>query len=78
MMKLNYFLYMAEAEGFDDLVTTREARINAAIKDFIIMAKKGYNIDNDDIQAAILEDHKLQDISTKEAEYIARKVRSKL
>ena len=78
MMKLNYFLYMAEAEGFDDLVTTREARINAAIKDFIMMAKNGYNIDNDDIQAAILEDHKLQDISTKEAEYIARKVRSKL
>ena len=78
MMKLNYFLYMAEAEGFDDLVTTREARINAAIKDFIMMAKNGYNIDNDDIQAAILEDHKLQDISTKEAEYIARKVRSKI
>ena len=78
MMKLNYFLYMAEAEGFDDLVTTREARINAAIKDFIMMAKNGYNIDNDDIQAAILEDHKLQDISTKEAEYIARKVRYKL
>lgn len=78
MMKLNYFLYMAEAEGFDDLVTTREARINAAIKDFIMMAKKGYNIDNDDIQAVILEDHKLQDISTKEAEYIARKVRSKI
>ena len=78
MMKLNYFLYMAEAEGFDDLVTTREARINAAIKDFIIMAKNGYNIDNDDIQAAILEDHRLQDISTKEAEYIARKVRSKI
>lgn len=69
---------MAEAEGFDDLVTTREARINAAIKDFIIMAKNGYNIDNDDIQAAILEDHRLQDISTKEAEYIARKVRSKI
>lgn len=69
---------MAEAEGFDDLVTTREARINAAIKDFIMMAKKGYNIDNDDIQAVILEDHKLQDISTKEAEYIARKVRSKI
>ena len=77
-MKLNYFLYMAEAEGFDDLVTTREARINAAIKDFIMMAKNGYNIDNDDIQAVILEDHKLQDISTKEAEYIARKVRSKI
>ena len=77
-MKLDYFLYMSEAEGVTDFVDTRESRINAAIKDFVIMAKKGYNIDNDDVQAAILEDYNLQDISTKEANYIARKVRAKL
>lgn len=77
-MKLDYFLYMSEAEGITDFVDTRESRINATIKDFVMMAKKGYNIDNDDIQAAILEDYNLQDISTKEANYIARKVRAKL
>lgn len=77
-MKLDYFLYMSEAEGVTDFVDTRESRINAAIKDFVMMAKKGYNIDNDDVQAAILEDYNLQDISTKEANYIARKVRAKL
>lgn len=76
-MRLDYFLYMNEAEG-TGLVNTRQARIEAAIKDFVMMAKKGYNIDNDDIQAAILEDYNLQDISTKEANYIARKVRAKL
>lgn len=77
-MKLDYFLYMNEAEGVTDFVDTRESRINAAIKDFVMMAKEGYNIDNDDIQATILEDYNLQDISTKEANYIARKVRAKL
>ena len=71
--KLDYFLYMNEAEG-TGWVDTRSARIEAAIKDFIMMAKKGYNIDNDDIQAVILEDHNIQDITHYECEYIARKV----
>lgn len=77
-MKLDYFLYMAEAEGHDELVSTRTARINAAIKDFILMAKNGYNIDNDDIQATILSDHNIGDITRKEAEYIAKEVRKRV
>ena len=28
-----FFMYMAEAEGFDNLVNTREAKLNAIIKD---------------------------------------------
>lgn len=31
-MKSDYFLYMAEAEGFTDVVNTRQAYINEAIK----------------------------------------------
>ena len=77
-MKLDYFLYMAEASGMDNLVTTRTARINAAIKDFIMMAKAGYNINDDDIQAAILGDYEIGDITEKEADYIARKVERKI
>ena len=76
-MKLDYFLYMNEAEG-TGWVDTRTASINAAIKDFIMMAKAGYNINDDDIQAAILEDHNITDITKKECEYIARKVEEKL
>ena len=38
-MKLDYFLYMNEAES-TGWVDTRSARINAAIKDFIRMAKE--------------------------------------
>jgi hypothetical protein len=30
-----YFCFMAEAEGLDNLITTRTAKINAAINEFI-------------------------------------------
>jgi hypothetical protein len=73
-MKLDYFLFMGEAEGIESITTTRQTRINAAIKDFIMMARKGYDINSDNIQAVILEDHHIQDISEKECKYIAREV----
>ena len=76
-MKLDYFLYMNEAEG-TDFVNTRTARINSAIKDFVMMAEEGYDINDDDIQAVILEDHNIGNITCKEANYIARKVEEKI
>lgn len=33
MIDSGYFMYMAEASGMDNLVNTREAKINAVIKD---------------------------------------------
>lgn len=72
-MKLNYFLYMNEAEG-TGLVNTRAGRIEATIKDFIMMAKAGHNINDDDIQTAILEDHNIENVTPKECEYIAKRV----
>lgn len=74
-MRLDYFLYMNEAEG-TGLVDTRTARIEAAIKDFIMMVKAGHDINDNDIQAAILEDHNIGDVTKHECEYIARKVGS--
>lgn len=38
-MKSDYFLYMAEAEGFTDVVDTRQAYINEAIN----MYKAGFD-----------------------------------
>lgn len=73
-MKLDYFLYMAEAEGIESVTSTRATRIEAAIKDFIMMAKAGYDINDDDIQAAILSDHNIGNVTKNECEYIARKV----
>ena len=79
MIKINspYFLYMAEAEGVTSITSTRQTRINAAIKDFTSELKRGSNINDDFVQTMILKKYNLEDISDKEAAYIARKVRQK-
>lgn len=43
MVDSGYFMYMAEAEGYDDLVDTRTAKINASIKDFKYIKEYGGN-----------------------------------
>ena len=43
MVEPGYFMYMAEAEGYDDLVNTREAKINAVIKDLQYVVSCGEN-----------------------------------
>ena len=75
-MELSQFLYLSEAEGITSNTDTRLTRLNAAAKDFIDFARRGLNIDNPDIQAAILEDYDLDDLTEKEAEYIVRQVKA--
>lgn len=41
MFGTDYWLFMNEAEGNDDIVKTREAKINAVCKDFQRMAAAG-------------------------------------
>lgn len=43
MVDSGYFMYMAESCGYDNLVNTKTARINAAIKDFQKLYRNGYN-----------------------------------
>ena len=43
MVNSGYFMYMAEKEGFDNLVNTRTASINAIIKDFKYIISSGKN-----------------------------------
>ena len=43
MVNSGYFMYMAEKEGFDNLVNTRTASINAVIKDFKYIISSGKN-----------------------------------
>ena len=57
MVKSGYFMYMAEAEGHDELVNTRTAKINAAIKDFKYIVKQGEN--PNDYIADVLAKHGL-------------------
>lgn len=74
-MKLDYFLYMAEASGCDNWVSTRQTRINAAINDFIKIARAGYNINDSTIQDTVLKNHNIEDLSAKESNYIAETVK---
>ena len=41
MVNSGYFMYMAEAEGYHDLVNTRTAAINSIIKDFKYIINSG-------------------------------------
>lgn len=74
MLPLDYFLYMAEAEGADNLVDTRPAKINAAIKEFISKANAGININNSIAQ--ILKNHGLTEdmLTPREKNYIMSEV----
>ena len=57
MINSGYFMYMAEKEGHDSLISTRTAKINAAIKDFKYIVNSGEN-PNDYIDS-VLEKHGL-------------------
>lgn len=70
-----YFLYMAEAEGIESITNTRQTHIEAAIKDFARAARAGYNINDDGIQTKILKNHNINDVTKRECEYIAKKVK---
>lgn len=73
-MKRDQFLFMAEAEGKDNLVNTKTARINAAINEFVILHHHGYNI-NEHI-ADVLHKHGLTEALLTDAEcrYIIKEV----
>jgi hypothetical protein len=74
MFNTPYGLYMMESEGMDNMVTTKTARINASIKDFVSLAKRGYDIN--EIQEAVFDKHNLSldDLSAKDKAKIKREV----
>lgn len=74
MFNTPYGLYMMEAEGMDNMVNTKEARINASIKDFVALARRGYDIN--DIQETVFDKHNLNlnDLSARDKARIKREV----
>ena len=74
MIKSGYFMYMAEAEGLDSLVSTRTAKINAIIKDFKYIVNQGEN--PNDYISEVLAKHGLseQSLTKAESERINREV----
>lgn len=74
MFNTPYGLYMMESAGMDNMVTTKTARINASINDFVSLARRGYDIN--DIQEAVFDRHNLSldDLSEKDKARIKREV----
>lgn len=75
-MRLDQFLWMAEAEGVDSWVSTDTAKINASINDFIAAMREGIDINNEYEQDSILRKHglSLNSINDKQKNYIAQQV----
>ena len=78
MMNLPYFLYMAESEGMTGIVNTRQARINAIIRDYIALAEQGININDMEVQNYLNQKYDLEDLTAAEKHEIARQVENLL
>ena len=74
MMNIPYFLYMAEAEGVTEVVNTRQARLNAVIRDYIALAQQGININDMEVQNYLNQKYDLEDLTAAEKHEIATKV----
>ena len=55
-MRTDKFLWFAETEGMLDIVNTREAKINAAVRLFQDYARNGYNINDARVQASVFDE----------------------
>ena len=78
MMNLPYFLYMAEAEGITEVVNTRQARLNAIIRDYAALAEQGININDMEVQNYLNQKYDLEDLTAAEQHKIARAVMNQL
>ena len=78
MMNIPYFLYMAEAEGVTEVVNTRQARLNAVIRDYIALAQQGININDMEVQNYLNQKYDLEDLTAAEQHEIARAVMNQL
>lgn len=78
MMNLPYFLYMAEAEGVTEVVNTRQARLNAIIRDYIALAGQGININDMEVQNYLNQKYDLEDLTAAEKHEIATAVMNQL
>lgn len=78
MMNIPYFLYMAEAEGVTEVVNTRQARLNAIIRDYVALAEQGININDMEVQNYLNQKYDLEDLTAAEQHEIARRVENLL
>lgn len=72
MVEPGYFMYMAEAEGYDDLVNTREAKINAVIKECAVLVREGINPTNEIDDILYRHDLTIDMLTDEECDRISR------
>ena len=77
-MNLPYFLYMAEKEGITEVVNTRQARLNAIVRDYIALAEQGININDMEVQNYLAQKYDLEDLTAAEKHEIAKAVMNQL
>ena len=77
-MKLNQFLWFAEAEGVTEVVNTRQARLNGIIRDYAALASQGININDPEVQDYLNQKYDLEDLTAAEKHEIARAVMNQL
>lgn len=70
-MNIPYFLYMAEAEGVDDMVSTRRAKINAIGRE---LQKAGYvgRVVPATVFLSYCHKHGIYDVTQKEINHIEK------
>ena len=68
-MRLDYMLYMAEAEGHDNLVNTRRAKLNAIGKDLQKSGYAGQTVPGT-VFLALCKKHKVDNVTQSEINYI--------
>lgn len=78
MMNLPYFLYIAEMEGVTEVVNTRQARLNAIVRDYVALAEQGININDMEVQNYLAQKYDLEDLTAAEKHEIATAVMNQL
>ena len=68
-MDLSYWLYMNEAEGYDNMVNTRSARINAIGRELVERGYKGKTVP-EPVLYVLCHRHDLLDITKDEVKDI--------
>lgn len=74
MFNSPYMRFMAEAEGVESIASTRQTHINAAINDFVSLARRGEDINQ--CKSQVFNRHNLSEssLSSRECKYIKREV----
>lgn len=73
-VRSGYFMYMAEAEGHDNLVNTRQAQLNAIVNDLRAVPRSDLRINPSNYLYKACVNHSIEHLSDKEVRYIEDRI----